>query len=274
MWYGLENRIVLYGFNNLTKTLSFNIYDICYAKSRREQEDYIKYIDEQYNSERLTDILCEVTRIIGANILNISKQDYEPQGASVNLLITEEPITDHEIDESCNQGRYRSQLLERNTEILGHLDKSHLTVHTYPEHHPEQHISTFRVDIEVSTCGKISPLTALDYLISSFDSDIITIDYRVRGFTRNMDGQKLFTDHKMASIQEYIEKDVLEKYDAMDVNVYQSNIYHTKMMIKEMELQNYLFNRDINEINPRERLAISAGLRQEMIEIYSGMNIY
>ena len=33
----LENKLKLYGFNNLTKTLSFNIYDVCYAKSEREQ---------------------------------------------------------------------------------------------------------------------------------------------------------------------------------------------------------------------------------------------
>ena len=85
---GLENRLSLYGFNNLTKTLSFNIYDVCYAKSEREQKDYIAYIDEQYNSERLTNILCKVTEMIGAQVLNISKQDYDPQGASVTILIT------------------------------------------------------------------------------------------------------------------------------------------------------------------------------------------
>ena len=73
---GLENKLKLYGFNNLTKTLSFNIYDVCYAKSEREQKDYIAYIDEQYNSERLTKILCDVTKTICAHILNISKKDY------------------------------------------------------------------------------------------------------------------------------------------------------------------------------------------------------
>ena len=53
----MENKLKLYGFNNLTKSLSFNIYDVCYAKTKREQVDYIAYIDEQYNSERLTGIL-------------------------------------------------------------------------------------------------------------------------------------------------------------------------------------------------------------------------
>ena len=75
---GLEQKLSLYGFNNLTKTLSFNIYDVCYAKTEREQKGYIAYIDEQYNSERLTKILCDVTEMIGARVLNISKQDYEP----------------------------------------------------------------------------------------------------------------------------------------------------------------------------------------------------
>ena len=113
---GLEKRLKLYGFNNLTKTLSFNIYDVCYAKSQREQIDYIKYIDEQYNSERLTNILCDVTDMIGASVLNISKQDYDPQGASVTLLISEKGYPET-IDESCNCGRWRE-------EIAAHLDKS------------------------------------------------------------------------------------------------------------------------------------------------------
>ena len=78
----LEKKLALYGFNNLTKTLSFNIYDVCYAKTEREQKDYIAYIDEQYNSERLTKILINVAEMIGAQVLNISKQDYDPQGAS------------------------------------------------------------------------------------------------------------------------------------------------------------------------------------------------
>ncbi|MGN0587282.1 MAG: adenosylmethionine decarboxylase, partial [Oscillospiraceae bacterium] len=211
----MNEKLKLYGFNNLTKTLSFNIYDICYAKSPREQQDYIKYIDEQYNSDRLTKILCDVTEMIGASVLNISKQDYEPQGASATLLISEEHRVSAEIDESCNRG-VRSP---HKDSIAGHLDKSHLTVHTYPEFHPDNAITTFRVDIDVSTCGKITPLKSLNYLIGSFDSDIITIDYKVRGFTRDEHGKKLFIDHDITSIQDYIAKETLERYDAIDVNV-------------------------------------------------------
>ncbi len=59
--------------------------------------------------------------------------------------------------------------------IVAHLDKSHVTVHTLsPEYHPDTCLATFRVDIDVATCGEITPLSTLDYLIGSFDSDIIT----------------------------------------------------------------------------------------------------
>lgn len=170
----MGEKLKLYGFNNLTKALSFNIYDVCYAKTPREQRDYISYIDEQYNSERLTKILTTLTDMIGAKVLNIARQDYDPQGASVTILIAEETMVP--VGETQ----------------LAHLDKSHVTVHTYPEYHPETCLATFRVDIDVATCGAITPLSTLDYLISSFDSDIITMDYRVRGFTRDVNGHKLF----------------------------------------------------------------------------------
>lgn len=256
----MENKLRLYGFNNLTKSLSFNIYDVCYAKTEREQRDYIAYIDEQYNSQRLTSILTTLTEMIGAQVLNISSQDYEPQGASVTCLISE--------------GSKKKKVTGEGETVVAHLDKSHVTVHTYPEYHPENSIATFRVDIDVATCGKITPLSTLDYLIGSFDSDIITMDYRIRGFTRDISGKKLFTDHNITSIQDYIDTNTLKKYDAVDVNVYQSNIFHTKMLIKEIDLQNYLFNKDVYELPPKTRLDITNNLRREMIEIFSGSNIY
>ena len=158
--------------------------------------------------------------------------------------------------------------------IVGHLDKSHVTVHTYPEYHPENAIATFRVDIDVATCGEISPLQTLDYLIGSFDSDIITMDYRVRGFTRDVNGRKVFNDNRMSSIQNYIDAATLKRYDAVDINVYQANIYHTKMLIKEIDIQNYLFNTDAYELLPQKRLEITQNLRREMIEIFNGCNVY
>ena len=250
-------KLKLYGFNNLTKSLSFNIYDICYAKSPGERKDYIAYVDEHYNSKRLTEILPHLTEMIGARVLNISGQDYEPQGASVTLLIS---------DLSMIPATGKTQ--------VAHLDKSHVTVHTYPEYHPETSLATFRVDIDVATCGTITPLSTLDYLIGSFDSDIITMDYRVRGFTRSVDGRKIFNDLKIHSIQNFISDKTLQKYDAIDVNVYSANIFHTKMLLREIDLKNYLFNLNENDLPPAKRQEIIDSLRKEMIEIFNGRNVY
>jgi len=266
------DKLKLYGFNNLTKSLSFNIYDVCYAESEREQRDYIEYVDEQYNSERLTNIIYKVTEMIGAHVLSVSKQDYDPQGASVTFMIAEDEQAPSETGADGNIAG--AQNAKSGDVVVAHLDKSHVTVHTYPEYHPESSIATFRADIDVATCGTITPLKTLDFLIGSFDSDIITMDYRVRGFTRDVAGRKLFIDHKITSIQDYIDSSILEKYDVIDVNVYQQNLFHTKMLIKEIDLKNYLFNTDIYEIPPAKRLKITESLRREMIEIFTGQNIY
>jgi len=262
----LNKKLKLHGFNNLTKTLSFNIYDINFAETPSQQNDYIEYIDEEYNAERLTSILSEVSNIIGANILNIAHQDYDPQGASVTMLISEEPI----VSENISNEEIPGPLPDA---VVAHLDKSHITVHTYPESHPDSGISTFRADIDVSTCGRISPLRALNYLIHSFDSDIVIMDYRVRGFTRDIRGRKHYIDHKINSIQNFIARDTKNIYQMIDVNVYQENIFHTKMMLKEFELDNYLFGMNATDLAPNLRKKIKRRLKKEMLEIFYGQNV-
>lgn len=232
------------------------MYDICYAISPEARRQYIEYIDEQYNAERLTHILQNVSNIIGAHILNVASQDYDPQGASVTILISEDPVE-----------------AAQDADVVCHLDKSHLTVHTYPESHPQKGVMTFRADIDVSTCGRISPLNALNYLLDSFDSDIVTLDYRVRGFTRDLSGKKLFIDHRINSIQNYIARGTRNRYNMIDVNVYQENIFHTRMMLKDFDLNNYLFNTTKDQLTDRQQSQIRRLLKQEMTEIFNGRNM-
>jgi len=264
-----NGKIKLHGFNNLTKTLSFNMYDICYAKSVEDRNAYIEYIDEQYNAERLTTILEHVTQIIGATILNTAKQDYYPRGSSVALVISEEGLV------QAQGGQMQPDDNVRSTPeiILAHLDKSHITVHTYPEYHPDGGVATFRADIDVATCGEISPLNALSYLVQSFDADIMTLDYRVRGFTRKITGEKLFIDHAITSIQNYIPESVRENYQMIDVNVYQENIFHTKCKLKNFDLDNYLFGSSQADLHPGEVRMITRKIMREMEEIYNGRNM-
>lgn len=261
-------KIKLKDFNNLTKTLSFNIYDICFAATEDQRKEYISYIDEEYNAARLTKILTDVANMIGASILNIAHQDYDPQGASVTMLISEEPMR---AQQQMNNEETPGPLLP--DAVVAHLDKSHITVHTYPESHPDNGISTFRADIDVSTCGRISPLKALNYLIHSFDSDIVIMDYRVRGFTRDVKGTKHYIDHKINSIQNFIGKDTNERYQTIDVNVYQENIFHTKMIRKKIDLDNYLFGVKKSDLKPDEEKKILQRVEREMLEIFYGRNV-
>lgn len=248
-------KIKLQGFNNLTKSLSFNIYDICYARSKASQNDYLEYIDEAYNSQKLQSIAETVTEIIQAKIVNMSTQDYEPRGASVTVLI--------------NEGH-----LYASPGVTAHLDKSHIAIHTYPETNTTTGISTFRVDVDVSTCGMISPLRALDYLIDSFESDIVLMDYKVRGFTRDVQGKKLYIDHDITSIQDYVSDDLLSRYTAYDLNIVSDNLFHTKMMVKRFRLDNYLFGPESEKLSPTARTRITRLLRREMQEIFECSNIY
>ena len=259
-------NLKLEGFNNLTKTLSFNIYDICYANTPEHKREYLEYIDEAYNAERLTDILTDVCNIIGATILNIARQDYDPRGASVTMLIAEEEIVPPGTPYTETPGPLPEA-------VVGHLDKSHVTVHTYPESHPDNGISTFRADIDVSTCGRVSPLQALNYLIHSFESDIVIVDYRVRGFTRDVRGKKHFIDHKINSIQNFLSRDTRERYQMLDVNVYQENLFHTKMRLKDLELDDCMFGSGEKALTAAEKRKISRQLEHEIMEIFSGSNL-
>ena len=256
-----DSKIALYGFNNLTKTLSFNIYDICYAKTKQQRDEYFDYIDQTYSARRLTEVLTKVANIIGATILNVATQKYDPRGASVTMMISEENAYPDEVSAGSSPS------------VVAHLDKSHLTAHTYPESHPDGGISTFRADLDISTCGRISPLKALNYLIDSFGEDIVILDYRIRGFTRDVQGHKHYKDHSITSIQEYLSENTRNQYQMIDVNVYPENIFHTKMMLKTFIIDNYLFGEGEEVLTQQELENIETKLRKEMTEIFYGMNM-
>jgi S-adenosylmethionine decarboxylase len=296
-------KIKLEGFNNLTKSLSFNIYDICYARSRESQIEYLEYIDEEYNSGRLETIVAEVTRIINARLVHISTQDYDPRGASVVALLNEEHSvigagtpymkTDFSIPGGCEANPASQACLGAQSTlpaeapaglplglvdapaqaapsplVVGHLDKSHIAIHTYPEYNHLSGIASFRVDVDIATCGMISPLSALPYLIESFEAEVVIMDYKVRGFTRDNLGRKLFIDHDISSIQDYITDDILRDYVAYDINIVSDNNFHTKMRKREIRLSEFLFGGDVTNLVPAERKRIKKALELEVQEIF------
>ena len=226
--------VKLSGFNNLTKALSFNLYDFCIARNEKERESYKKYIQETYNAAKVTEVLKGICDIIEADVLAVSDQDYDPWGSSSMILMSD----------------VKGSGVEYNGTSM-HLDKSHICSHTYPDFDLGGEICSFRIDIDIATCGEISPLTALNYMLNSFDNDVVVIDYVVRGFTRDEKGRPVYIDHDVPTIQKYIEPKILEDYYCRDLVLQNDNIWQKKMLRVNMDEKSYFANpNDVNLEDP------------------------
>jgi S-adenosylmethionine decarboxylase len=254
-----NHKIQIHGFNNLSKLLSLSLYLFSYGKTLTCQEKCLTYINDRYNSKYLSELLSNLASMIDANILNIALQDYQPHGASAALLVAEEIIEYNNYDVTIGKPIVGKA-------VVGHLDKSHITVHTYPEQNYCNGICTFRADVDISTCGKISPLRVLNYLMQVFNPHLAIIDYQVRGFTRDIAGIKYYIDHSINSIQEYINLNIKKYYRMFDVNLKEENMFRTKM-VKNKLLQSNYFGLSENMVATEEMHSIEVILQQEILDI-------
>lgn len=109
-----KEKIKLSGFNNLTKVLSFNLYDFCITLDDEQKGRYVSYIHDKYNASKITEISKEIVKRIDANILSVSAQDYDPVGASAMVLMSDVKGGGNPIPTA---------------QVSMHLDKSHITVY-------------------------------------------------------------------------------------------------------------------------------------------------
>jgi S-adenosylmethionine decarboxylase len=235
--------VELQGFNNLTKGVSFNLYDFAVARNEDERRSYLAYLHEHFGGRRITKILCEIAEIIDAEVLSVSDQDYDPYGASSLVLMRDS--------------------------VAAHLDKSHLTAHTYPDVDDPRGICSFRVDIEVATCGTIVPLRALDFMLRSFENDVVVVDYVVRGFTRDSEGRRVFIDHTVKSIQEWIDPKILVDYQCEDLALPAHAIWQTKMLRTNLDESRY-FAPGVDPSTPQNQALLEL-VRREMWGVYHGL---
>ncbi|OTA17047.1 S-adenosylmethionine decarboxylase [Xenorhabdus vietnamensis] len=91
-------------------------------------------------------------------------------------------------------------------------------------------------------------------------------------FTRNVNGVKHYIDHEISSIQNYVIEEIQSQYHMIDVNIFQENLFHTKMMSKEFDLNEYLFNTTAEELCETEKKEIIR-LLKKIQEIYYGRNL-
>lgn len=272
----------LHGFNFLTKSLAVSIYKVCYIGSNTSQQRYVAHINTAYCAAELSTMLADIAQRIGGQVLNTAAKDYQPQGASATLMIAEgnegtsaglsaeasAEMSAEVSQESNAQGNAKHLADLHSSSVVSHLDKSHLCVHTYPEELFTDNIAIFRADIEISSCGLISPLTVLNALLDQYQPDVTTIDYRIRGYSRQECKDKQFTDHSIQSIQQYIGSDVLANYRRYDQNITHANIFHTSLMTETLRNEN-IYQFANQQFNPAINESIKAQLMAEMTTIFT-----
>lgn len=272
----VREPVRLQGFNNLTKVVSFNLYDFAVAHSQAERDSYIAYLYEHFNAARISDILSKIAEIIDAEVLSISAQDYDPYGASSLVLMSDlghgevvqrpAPIRSG-VGGGASAGQRPASKIAAS--VGAHLTKSHLCAHTYPDLLDPRGVLSFRVDIDIATCGTIVPLRALDYMFESFENDVVIIDYVVRGFTRDTQGNRVYMDHTVRSIQDFIDPEVLSTYECEDLALPAQNIWQTKMIRTELDPQEY-FAPGIDPFTSQSREMLEL-IKREMLGIYHNL---
>lgn len=180
----------LEGFNNLTKSLRSNLFFIV-----PEADAFSRELQNRYQAASLEKMLQEIADRIEAVVLAASRQDYKPWGASALMLLSD-----------AGPGA-----------VHMHLNKSHLCAHTYPDFGTADDAPCLRVDLDLTSCGTISPLRSLNFILDCLHPTAAVIDYSVRGFTRDTKGAVHFQDHPLIRLQDTLDaqwRDIFELSEA------------------------------------------------------------
>ncbi len=121
-------------------------------------------IDRHFSASHLEFMLQRLAKLLGAEILSQSSVHFSPRGASAAFIVGQSNTT------------------------LFHLDKSHLACHTYFEQSDESEWQSFRLEIELSTCGDLPTEKILACISSDYNFDALLVDCQHRGFWRDRNG--------------------------------------------------------------------------------------
>jgi S-adenosylmethionine decarboxylase len=198
---------LLEGFNNLTKSLRTNLYFM-----HAEPEDFSRELQLRYQAASLETMLQEIARRIDAVVLASSRQDYKPWGASALMLLSD-----------AGPGA-----------VHMHVNKSHLCAHTYPDFGAANEIPCLRVDLDLTSCGTISPLRSLNFILDCLQPTAAVIDYAVRGFTRDTQGNILFQDHPLICLRDALDPQWLDVFELKDKTGDFDQTWQMKMLRREL----------------------------------------
>lgn len=198
----------LQGFNNLTKSLRINLYWQHKLETPHDHEDFRAAVHRHSKAGLLEEALQHIAACIEARVLTVSAQDYAPWGASALLLLSD--VGSAAVDM--------------------HLNKSHLCAHTYPDIAPGGQSACLRLDLDLASCGTISPLRALDFVLDRFQPHAAVMDYAIRGFTRDASGAMIFQDHPLTQLREILPPAWLDVYEVFEEDLPFSQTWQMKLL--------------------------------------------
>ncbi|MDG1206250.1 MAG: S-adenosylmethionine decarboxylase [Pseudomonadales bacterium] len=144
--------------SSITRSLSFNAHRLKVFEDSTTTDDWFRRLQEEYGEAEMECLLTSIADSLGAKVLNISTVPYEPFGASGTLMMGQQ------------------------SQSLGHLDASHIAVHSYFD--IGERFAHFRLELEISSCAG-DPGLQVQSLIERIQPDFLQIDYRVRGISWN-----------------------------------------------------------------------------------------
>lgn len=151
--------------NLVTHSLGVNFYFLAPPQPAADLVLWADRLDQQYSETRLELLIKKLSDELGARTMSFSSVSYDPHGASANLLIAQ------------------------HVSALAHLDASHISTHTYFDVGDENQWSSFRLELEISTCGDTHPVESLNGLFDRLKPHFATIDERSRGAGVDSSGQ-------------------------------------------------------------------------------------
>ena len=244
--------------HNLSRTLSASLYRLRYLGDSSASRRYRGDLSARAMAAQLAPVVRDICDQIGATVLHLTSHDYDPHGASATALVADGAGSQPRLEER-SEGPLEPPL-------VAHLEQSHLTLHTYPQIHPDQRVACLRIDVEVATCGAISPWAALPYLLRHFEVDAAVVDYRVRGFWWTAEGTRAIGD-RVDDHPSALPPALAGRYEQRSHDRPQLRTWHRRLWRRALAVQPHVLSDDA--LAPAELEAALDRLQKELAALVS-----
>ncbi len=241
-------------FNNFRQNLNFYLYKIFYISNFKKNLIFLE-IKKKYNIKNIIKILKHVFLNTNIKIIHIIKQQYfNTKEINAIILIKQKDVNLNKINKKSEKYSF---------------NKSYIHICIYIKKYPKKNIYTFHIYINIYNDCFLTFFVIINNLIKILNIDLSVIQYKVQGYIKNK--IKHYTQSNI-DIQNNIDKKIQKKYEFLNINIYQENIFLLKMIKRKINLKHYLSNNELNQINSLQKKEIISFIWKEMIHTYYGKN--